>query len=505
MLKTFAVAARDRARLAEITGVATRYGLGLLLSRLGIAPGTLAAEDDPAALAQRTRLAFEELGPVFVKLGQILATRGDLLPGEWIAEFERLHSQGPTLPFEQLRAAVEDALGEPPEQAFASFDTTPLAAASMAQVHRARLANGHDVVLKIRRPGIRARVEADLRLLAELARTIESASAQARRYGAQALLRQLAEAMLAELDFTHEGRNADRLRADFMTERRVVIPEIHWRWTSETLIVMDYVDGVPPRDPQTLRAAGLDPAAIADLGADLVLDMVLINGRFHADPHPGNLLCLPGNHIALLDFGMIGHVSPQRREEFLAFIQSLTASDPAALAEILTRWSGGDVDAPAIRRAAERLVANHGGGRLVLSALIADFFPIMRQERLLMPPDLLLIFKALVTIDGVLTAIEPQFDLSGAMSRAWPRLLQARLAPGNWIGTGQALLMELMRTGEDLPRLLRALTSKLDAPPPLPPPAGDGETARAVRRAGYAIAAAVLLAGAMIAAGLLQG
>ncbi len=503
MIKTLLVAARDRARLTEITGVATRYGLGLLLTRLGIDEISSEADDDPRTLAQRTRLAFEELGPVFVKLGQILATRGDLLPDEWIAEFERLHSQAPTLPFDQLRDAVEAALGEPPETAFAMFDATPFAAASMAQVHRARLTDGRDVVLKIRRPGIRAQVEADLRLLAELARAIESASAQARRYGPQALLRQLAEAMLAELDFTNEGRNADRLRADFAAERRVVIPEIYWRWTSETLIVMDYVDGVPPRDPETLRSAGLDPAAIAGLGADLVLDMVLINGRFHADPHPGNLLCLPGNRIALLDFGMIGHVSPRRREEFLGFIQSLIAGDPAALAEILAIWSGGHVEAQAILRAAERLVAKHGGGRLVLSALIADFFPIMRQERLLMPPDLLLIFKAMVTIDGVLTAIEPDFDLSSAMGRAWPRLLQARLAPGNWIGTGQALLMELARVGEDMPRLLRALIRKLEALPP--PPARDAETAEAVRRAGQYIAAAILLAGAMIAAGMIWG
>ncbi|HWJ70924.1 MAG TPA: AarF/ABC1/UbiB kinase family protein [Sphingobium sp.] len=503
MIKTLAVAARDRARLAEITGVATRYGLGLLLARLGLGPSAPDGEEDAAALARRTRLAFEALGPVFVKLGQILATRGDLLSGEWIAEFERLHSQAPTLPFDELRAAVEDALGEPPETAFATFETAPLAAASMAQVHRATLADGRDVVLKIRRPGIRPRVEADLRLLGELARTIESASAQARRFGPQALLRQLAEAMLAELDFTHEGRNADRLRADFAGETRVVIPQIHWRWTSETLIVMDYVAGVPPRDPQTLRAAGLDPAAIASVGADLVLDMVLINGRFHADPHPGNLLCLPGNRIALLDFGMIGHVSPRRREEFLGFIQSLLAGDPDALAGLLAVWSGGDVAAEATRRAAERLIAKHGGGRLVLSALIADFFPIMREERLILPPDLLLIFKAMVTIDGVLGAIEPGFDLSGAMRRAWPRLLQARLAPGHWIDTGQALLMELSRIGENLPRLLRAVTRKLDAAPR--PPVADGALAGAVRQAGLWIAAAILLAGAMITAGMIWG
>ena len=157
---------------------------------------------------------------------------------------------------------------------------------------------------------------------------------------------------------------------------------------------MDYVAGVPPRDGDTLRAAGIDPTAIAALGADVVLDMVLVNGRFHADPHPGNLLCLAGDRIALLDLGMIGHVSPRRREEFIDFVQSLNRGDPARLADVLTLWSDGSGVPPTrILAAAERLIARHGGGRLVLSAMIADFLPLMRDEGLTMPADLLLIFQ----------------------------------------------------------------------------------------------------------------
>lgn len=345
-------------------------------------------------MPRRTRLALEALGPTFVKLGQILATRGDLLPPEWIAELEQLHSKAPTLPFEELRPAVEEALGQPPETAFARFDPEPLAAASMAQVHRATLGDGREVVLKIRRPGIRPRMEADLRLIAQLATVVEAASAEARRFRPAAMMRQLADAVLEELDFTNEGRNADRLRADFIREPRVVVPDIHWQWTSETLLVMDYVAGVPPRDGDTLRAAGIDPTAIAALGADVVLDMVLVNGRFHADPHPGNLLCLAGDRIALLDLGMIGHVSPRRREEFIDFVQSLNRGDPARLADVLTLWSDGSGVPPTrILAAAERLIARHGGGRLVLSAMIADFLPLMRDEGLTMPADLLLIFQ----------------------------------------------------------------------------------------------------------------
>ena len=258
MLKTLRIAGRDRKRLEEIFSVTSRYGLGVLLARIGLdRSGSDDAGDGVShSLPRRTRLAMEELGPTFVKLGQILATRADLLSPEWIAELEQLHSKAPTLPFEELRPIVEEALGEAPECTFAEFDTESLAAASMAQVHRAMLHDRRAVVIKIRRPGIRLRVEADIRLLAHIAALAERGSAEARRFGPSRMMRQLAEAISEELDFTTEGRNADRLRADLAHEARVVVPDIHWAWTSETLLVMEYIDGVPPRDREELRASG---------------------------------------------------------------------------------------------------------------------------------------------------------------------------------------------------------------------------------------------------------
>lgn len=504
MIKTLLVAGRDRNRLGEILHIASRFGLGVILQRLGIERTADVGDDRPDAdampLPRRTRLALEELGPTFVKLGQILATRGDLLPEEWITELEQLHSRAPTVAFEHLRPAVEGALGQPPETAFASFDPAPLAAASMAQVHRATLTDGREVVLKIRRPGIRPRMEADLRLIAQLAAIAESASAEARRFAPTAMMRQLAEAISEELDFTTEGRNADRLRADFAHEARVVVPDIHWAWTSETLLVMDYIDGVPPRDREELRAAGIDPAAIAALGADMVLDMVLVNGRFHGDPHPGNLLCLPDNRIALLDLGMIGHVSPRRREEFISFVQALNAGDPAQLADVLATWSAGSgTPRERIQAAAERLIIRHGGVRLVLSATVADFFPLLRQEGMTMPADLLLIFKALITVDGVLARIEPDFDLSAAMQRASFRILASRLSPAYWTPPLQALAWELGKIGEDAPRLLRAAIRRLeDAPPTTSPNNGQAD---AILAAGRWIAAAIIV-GSLLVAGV---
>lgn len=501
MMKTAMLLARDHARLAQIMKVATRFGLDTLLARFGLGGRGEGPDRSAIPLPERTRRAMEALGPSFVKLGQILATRRDLLPPEWIEELERLHSRAPTVPFATLRPMVEAALGGAPEDMFASFDETPLAAASIAQVHRATLLDGSKVVLKIRRPAIRASVEADLRLIAHLAALAESASAEARRLAPTALVAQLTRDMLEELDFTNEGRNADRLREDFADNPNVVIPAIHWPLSAEDLLVMDYIEGVPPTDGEALRAVGIDPNAIAELGADTVLDMLLVNGRFHGDPHPGNLLCLPGNRLALLDLGSVGHVSARRSAEFLGFVLALLSGDAATVADTLRIWSGPDGPPfPAIQRAADRIVAKHGGGPLVLSHLVVDLFPLLREERLVLPPDLLLIFKALITIDGVLNAIAPGFDLAGPIGRARGRILLARLTPGRAAIVG-ALLLELDRIAEDSPRLLRALVRRIEAPLDT---GDDGRSIdRAITRGARWIGIAILLSGLMITAAML--
>jgi ubiquinone biosynthesis protein len=493
MLETLIVAGRDRERLAEILSVVTRFGLTGLLSRMGLARRSSAA--DAQDLPNRTRGALEQLGPTYIKLGQILATRRDLLNDEWTAAFEQLQSGAPQLPFSALEAQVEASLGEPVDSAFAYFDTTPLAAASIAQVHRARLASGREVVVKIRRPAIRPRMEADLRLLRHLAGLAEANSAEARRFRPQALVDQLARDILDELDFTREGRNADLIRADHADDGRIIVPTIHWQYSSEDLLVMDYIDGIAPRDPAVLRAHGIDPAAIAELGAELVMSMVLIHGRFHGDPHPGNLLCLAGNKLALLDLGSVGLVSSRRQHEFLTFILGLQTASPAAVADMLMLWSK---DVPISRErlltACERLVARHSGGPLMLSAVIADFFPLLRQEGLILPPDLLLVFKAMITIDGVLARIEPSFDLTASLQNMRGTLLKNRLHSAATGDRAQALLLELLRIGEEAPQLMRRISDFLDRQPSAADPAAKNALlTRTISRAGYAIAAAILL------------
>jgi ubiquinone biosynthesis protein len=491
MLQSMMVAARDRERLAEVLAVAARFGLDGLLARLGLQRND--GETNAADLPNRTRAALEALGPTYIKLGQILATRRDMLTDDWIRALERLQSGAPTLPFEALRPQIENSLGEAVTTAFADFSTVPLAAASIAQVHRARLHDGTEVVVKVRRPDIRRQMEADLRLIRHLAKLGEANSAEVRRFRPGALVDQLARDILEELDFTNEGRNADLLRADVSGNDRVIVPKIHWQWSTEDLLVMDFIEGIPPRDPAVLREAGIDPAQIAELSAGLIFNMVLVNGRFHGDPHPGNLLCLPGDKLALLDLGSVGFVSPRRQHEFLTFISGLRSSDPSAVADMLALWSSdADVSRDRILAASERLVARHGTGPLVLNAMVADFFPLLRQEGLVLPPDLLLIFKAMVTLDGVLAQIEPGFDLSAGLKDVREKLMSDRLSRLVDGTRAQTLLLELSRVAEEAPHFLRKAAQWMDRQSDAPRPDG---TASAIRFAGGAVAGAIILHG----------
>lgn len=500
MIQTFLVAARDRARLAQLFSVVARFGLTGLLNRIGIPQKGQNLET--ANLPERVRLALEELGPTYIKFGQILATRRDILTDEWAEALEKLQSGAPTLPYESLRADVELALGEPVEQAFLEFDRTPLAAASIAQVHRATLKDGRKVVVKIRRPGIRQQMEADLRLLRHMAALVEANNEEARRIKPHALIDQLARDILDELDFTREGRNADMLRADYANDARIVIPQIHWEWTSENLLVMDYIEGIPPRNPDLLRAAGLNPSIIAETGAELVLYMVLIHGRFHGDPHPGNLLCLSGNRIALLDLGSVGTVSTRRQHEFLTFIVGIQSGSAVAVTDMFMQWSmDQNLSRERILAASEQLIARHSGEPLVLSDMVADMFRLLRQEALALPPDLLLVFKSLLTIDGVLSRIEPDFDLSKTLESLRRKLLFSRLSGIQEQGLRSDFLLELLRLGEDAPHLIRKASQWMDrqVKPPPPPQIIDD---KGIKRALWLVSAAIIFS-AILNAGII--
>lgn len=483
---------RDFARLYEIASVLVRYGFGDMVRRLGLADsleraGRALHWEDAGEYAHlpppaRVRRALEELGPTFVKLGQVLATRVDLFEPEWIAEFSRLQDEARPVPWDAIRAQLEEDLGGTPEEVFAEFDPEPIAAASLAQVYRARLQDGRAVVVKVRRPGIRPVIEADLRLLLRLADLLENESPALRALQPRQIVREFSQSLQRELDFATEARNAKRMARNFAgytdEDARqaadpaapgtaaalpvIIIPEMVWE--CERACVQEQIEGIPGSKLAQVDAAGLDRALLARRGARAVLKMILQDGFFHADPHPGNVFYLPGNRIAFIDFGMVGRLTEQRREQVLSLLLGLVKQQPVAVADVLTEWAGdGVVDMDHLLGEVEVFADQYRGiplGQLRLGAMLDEGIGILRQHHLRLPADLSLLVKAFITLEGMGRELDPSFEMAAQALPILERAMRERYAPRRVLERGwrslAAMASLLSGLPQDLSRLLRA-------------------------------------------------
>ena len=459
----------DLGRLQEIIRVFSVAGFGDIFKQMGLEATAERAgkilgwqhADEFAHLErpQRVRRVLEILGPTFVKLGQILATRPDLFGPEWIAEFEKLQSQAPPLDFKELRPQVEEDLGAPLEEIFAEVDPTPLAAASVAQVHRATLKDGTSVVLKIQRPGIRPKIESDMRLLAYLASLAERNVPQLAPYHPQKVVQQFVKSLQNELNFMTEGHNAEQVAANFERDPQIVVPRIYWEWTRQRINVQEFVDGIPGVNLHAIDAAGMDRKRIAQTGASAVLKMIMMDGLFHADPHPGNFFILPGERIAFIDFGMIGRVSELRRQQIGKLLQALLQNDAEGLCAILLEWSDREGDDPGeLTGAVEEFLAVYAGksmGLMDLSAMVGDLLRLVRENRLTMPPDQAMLLKVFVSLDGAFKKLDPSFDVMVAMQPTLHEAVIDQLSPRALGKRGLKVLTQYLELFADLPKEVR--------------------------------------------------
>ena len=463
---------RDLGRLQEIAGVLIRYGFGDMVRRIGMSAalertGRMLHWDDPEAMAhmappERVRCALQDLGPTFVKLGQVMATRVDLLTPEWTTELGKLQNAVPALPFAQVRPQLVEDLGADPEAVFERLEEAPLAAASLAQTHRAWLADGSAVVLKVRRPGIRDTVEADLRLMARLAEIVEERAPDLRRYHPAEVVQQFSASLRRELDFAAEGRNAERIAANFAGHDEVVVPRVYWEWTSERLNVQECLQGIAGTDLAAVDAAGLDRAQLAATGADIVLKMVLEDGFFHADPHPGNIFYLPDGRIGVIDFGMVGRVSEQRRFQIVQLLHGLVERESAPVADVLMEWGegAGEVDEARLQADVGAFVDQYRGVPLKdlhMGLMLTDVTTILRDNGLSLPPDLALMIKAFLTLEGMGRQLDPDFDMAGAARPFLQRVVLQRYSPRTLLKRGRRTALDAMELVGDLPRELRRL------------------------------------------------
>lgn len=459
---------RDLGRLQDIASVLIRWGFGDVVKRMGMAgvlekAGRLlhwqAVEEGRLRMDVPTRLrcTLQDLGPTFVKLGQVLATRVDLLPPAWIDELGKLQNAVPALPWDAVLPQLREDLGAKPEAVFARVEHEPLAAASLAQAHRAWLADGSAVVLKIRRPGIRDTVEADLRLLKHLAVIVEKNLPELRRYHPQRIVQQFSASLRRELDFAAECRNAERIAHNFAGRDDIVIPRVYWQWTCERLNVQECLEGVPGRDLAAVDAMGLDRVQLARTGAGLVLKMVLEDGFFHADPHPGNIFYMPDGAIGVIDFGMVGRVTEQRRFQIVRLLHGLVVHDSAAVAEVLADWTeeNNDIDEVRLQESADVFVDQYRGVPLKdlrMGAMLGDVTAMLREHGLSLPADLALMIKAFLTLEGMGRQLDPDFDMASEARPYLERAMLERFAPDVLVRRGRRTLSGLVDLLRDMPR-----------------------------------------------------
>ncbi|HVL01378.1 MAG TPA: AarF/UbiB family protein [Dongiaceae bacterium] len=439
-------AGKDLRRLNELSNILIKYGFGDLIRRMGLAETLERAgkliryqmSEDFLHLQppERARRAMEEMGPTLIKLGQILATRVDLFPPEWITEFGKLQDEVPPVPFADLQPQVERSLGQPLNRVFRTVDERPLGTASMAQVHRATTVKGEKVVLKIRKPNISDKIEADLRLLKYVAKLAESQSFELKRYSPFQIVREFERSLLRELDFSVECKNAERIAHNLRRFDFVKIPRIYWEWTCEDLNVQEFIDGIPARNVREIDAAGLDRKLIARRGAKVAWHMMLVDGFFHADPHPGNILVLPKNQIAILDFGMVGKLSNTRRDQLMKLVRHAVFREIPAAVRILQQWSNKSGNFEQLVSECDDFMQQYYGvplDQINVPQLITQAADTLREHDIALPPDIAMLAKTCITLEGFGRLLYPQFDLmqeGEELIKLWGK---ERYKPGNLV------------------------------------------------------------------------
>ncbi|PNU21248.1 ubiquinone biosynthesis protein UbiB [Geothermobacter hydrogeniphilus] len=453
-------------RYRTILGILIKYGFGQFVEQLNInyylelgrkivTLGTAPKGIERLGQPQRLRLALEELGPTFIKLGQLLSTRPDLIPGDYLDELKKLQDKVPSVPTEQIRIEIESELGYPLAELFAHFDPEPVAAASVAQVHRGRLHSGEEVVFKIRRPGIAQVIETDLDILMGLAYLVEHHLPGGDIYDPVGLVKEFRRTIHRELDFTREARTIERFAANFEGDDSVHVPKVHWDFCGERVLTMEYISGIKVNDLERLRAEDYDLKLIADRGANSFLRQVLEFGFFHGDPHPGNIFILPGDTICMLDYGMVGRINQDLKEQLVDLLLAVLQRDVDRIISQLL-YSGELTDESnlkALNRDLGEFIEDYYEIPLQdikVGKLLADFVEILTHYRIRFPSDLMLLARALVAMEGLGRQLDPDFNMITHLRPFLERLVKERLTPTN-------LSREMLRVAQAYGSLARHL------------------------------------------------
>ncbi len=475
----FKAAFQDLNRLRQIAAVIARHGFGAYLerTRLGelLSRGEVEAAREAARAAgedetdRRTAVRFRQLlldlGPTFIKLGQLLSARPDMLPSHWVEELSELQDACPPLPLAEIRAEIERGLGRPVAELFAELTPEPLASASIAQVHRARTHLGEEVVVKVQRPRIRDRIDADLGLLYYLARLLEAVVEETGIYTPTGIVEEFDRAIHEEMDFGNEARNARDVARASKDLEFLVVPRVHDDLSCSTVLTLDYVAGVKVSD--VTAEAGYDLERVARNIIEAAFRQLFQEGIFHGDPHPGNVLVLPGNRIALLDFGLVGRLTRPMQEALVTLIMAVALRDPETVARVLYRIGVPDAGAPlaAFRGDIAGILDRYLGLKLDeirTTTLLQDLLDLAVRHRIRVPKEYALLSKASIAVEGIIRRLYPKLDMLEIGLPYAKELLLARFDPRDASGTMMKSLLKLQGLAEDLPAQISQILMDLE-------------------------------------------
>jgi ubiquinone biosynthesis protein len=456
---------RNARRLAEILGVLSKYGLADWLSKVDAEwiQGRLVSSDgerlNSVSHEARIRLALTELGTTFVKFGQILSTRGDLIGPALAEELGKLRSHTPPDPPDTVRATILAELGKPVDELFSAFDDQSLASASIGQVHRARLASGDAVVVKVRHAGIEEKVLQDLDIMEGLADLLGKHVAAMRPYQPVATVREFRRILLRELDLNSERRHLEEFTRNFANDLTIRFPMVYAELCSRHVLTMEFLVGISGEDDKGLHESGVDLTDFAERGANMYLGMVFRDGFYHADPHPGNLMLLPGGVVGVLDCGMVGRLDDTLREEIENVLLAVAMRDTQELMEIALRLGVApiDLDQEALRSEIASFLAEYSGQsvhEVNLSEALRRVIDVIRRFRIVLPSASSLLLKTLVMLEGTARLLHPAFSLAELIEPYARRALRRRLSP-------RRFLRKLHRAARDWDRLLEAVPRDL--------------------------------------------
>lgn len=452
-------------RYREVVNILARHGFGFLFDRFSL-EGRGGEKGKKATAPERIRLALEELGPTYIKLGQLVSTRPDLIPREYIRELEKLQDQVPPFAFEQVQQVLR-AEGLAIEDVFTYFSPEPLASASIGQVHEAVLKSGEKVVVKVQRPGIERVVETDLEILYELVALIQKRTRWGQLYQLADIVDEFAQALRREMDFVQEGRNADKFRENFQENGNVQIPRVYWAYTSRRVLVLEYISGVKVSDFERLIKAGFNLKTVAGHIVEALFQQIYEHGFFHADPHPGNIAVAADEKIVFYDFGQVGTVDEVLIERCMDLVMSMVRYDVNGVTRALLQLgiATRHVNREELRRDVSRLQQKYYGmplSQIHIGEAMGELVQLSFKYQVRVPPELSLMVKMMMTIEGILSRLDPGLSIVEIAEPYGRAIIKKRFSPGRIRRGLWDMFVDHFMAARNLPREIESILSLLE-------------------------------------------